>query len=441
MQELITIPAEVRTNPNDQIAGFAKILADQIAEQLRIQGQHDQLPAAEPVITFGELCDRYYRLHALPRLRAPQNVRHFIDVHSPRWAEMPVDEILRREVQAWVDELGIRSKSAATKAVDIMSAIVNWGRLREHLPETLRNPCRGVQKFKGKPRERFLNAAEMEKFKESLGQETGILRDFFWICLLTGARKGNVQAMRWDEVDTTLGLWQFDSKNGDTLCIPLTSAAIEILERRRKESVSEWVFPGRRGVNHIVCTKRAWRRVLKRAGIQAGRGGITVHDLRRTLGSWLAMQGESQYVIGKILGHRDPRSTAIYARLDLVVPRRAMQKIEHKWKLPPELSGGSKPIAKPAAKIKPLPKLAEQTEAYVCNLSPAQIVCVEAKILTVLARGGQTKKAMYSKIGSCYEVRKDDLQYILDAMIERGLISKYQDERSGDWNTWRYKIA
>jgi integrase len=44
---------------------------------------------------------------------------------------------------------------------------------------------------------------------------------------------------------------------------------------------------------------------------------LTVHDLRRTLASWQAMGGSSLPIIGRTLGHADPATTAIYARLDL----------------------------------------------------------------------------------------------------------------------------
>jgi integrase len=57
---------------------------------------------------------------------------------------------------------------------------------------------------------------------------------------------------------------------------------------------------------------KAWKRVLERAKLDSN---LTMHDLRRTAGSWMAMQGSSLLVIGKALGHRDSRSTQVYARL------------------------------------------------------------------------------------------------------------------------------
>ncbi len=44
---------------------------------------------------------------------------------------------------------------------------------------------------------------------------------------------------------------------------------------------------------------------------------LHIHDLRRTHASYMAIGGENQYVIAQMLGHKDPRSTAIYARLSV----------------------------------------------------------------------------------------------------------------------------
>jgi len=72
-------------------------------------------------------------------------------------------------------------------------------------------------------------------------------------------------------------------------------------------------FPGEGKVGHLADPKKAWHRVLKRAGIC----DLRVHDLRRTLGSWQAAAGANSYIIGKSLGHKSQQSTAIYARLNL----------------------------------------------------------------------------------------------------------------------------
>jgi hypothetical protein len=68
--------------------------------------------------------------------------------------------------------------------------------------------------------------------------------------------------------------------------------------------------------------KRAWDRIRTKAGIP----DVRFHDLRRTVGSWLAGSGESLSLIGKVLNHRDVSTTAIYAWLNLDPVREALER-------------------------------------------------------------------------------------------------------------------
>jgi len=267
-----------------------------------------------------QLYQLYYTKHAMVRTRCPENVHYFWSAHSHQWTGKDIANITKREVQDWVDDLAAASKSSATRAVNQLAAIFGWGIKRGYIDS---NPCIGVERFSIKPRERFLMPGELAAFFDSLMKEEPTLRDFFLICLLTGARRGNVLAMQWKEIDLDLLIWRFDAKNDDLHTLPLCKSAAQILFARKALSTSQYVFPGRYG-GHLREPKRAWARVLSRAGIE----NLRIHDLRRTVGSYLAIKGASPYVIGKALGHRDQRSTAVYARLDLEPVRGAMEGVE-----------------------------------------------------------------------------------------------------------------
>jgi integrase len=61
----------------------------------------------------------------------------------------------------------------------------------------------------------------------------------------------------------------------------------------------------------LVNVDDSWQRARKEAGVQ----DVRLHDLRRTVGSWLALAGNSLPLIGRVLNHTDPKTTAVYARL------------------------------------------------------------------------------------------------------------------------------
>lgn len=278
---------------------------------------------------FNELFQLYFQRHAMVKNKCPKNTHYFYKVHGPRWGSVEVSKITRFQVQDWVDELGVKSPSAATRAAHMMSAIINWGIKRGYVK--VANPCIGVEKFHIRSRDRFLLPCEMKRFQSALESESELIRDYFMMCLLTGARKTTVKKMKWDEIDIDLAMWRFDAKTAqaDDVCIiPLSSGALAILERRMKQSNSPWVFPSPVGREHIREVRRPWNRILKKAQIE----NLRIHDLRRTLGSYLALEGESPYIIGKALGHKDQRSTAVYARLPLKRVRKAVDNVQRLFK-------------------------------------------------------------------------------------------------------------
>lgn len=263
-------------------------------------------------ITLRQLFDLYVELHAKPHSKRWQDTMMRFDVHLKCFADRPTSTITRIEVQTWVNNIGKTGKHSANRNYDVLRAIFSWGIKKEVINH--RNPCLGVDRFYLKPRERFVQPGEeFQKLADAINAEPNrTLRDFFWMCLMTGARRGNILRMRWEEINLDTGTWVIpDTKNGDSQTIPLIVEAIELLKRRRSESQSEWVFPNKEGNAPYKSPRSAWNRIRKRANLP----DLRVHDLRRTVGSYMAIQGVSTTIIGKALGHRSQASTAVYARL------------------------------------------------------------------------------------------------------------------------------
>lgn len=186
------------------------------------------------------------------------------------------------------------------------------------------NPAGSIEPFKEQSRDRFLLPDELPGLFKAIYQEDDLFRDFFMLCLLTGARRSNVQGMRWEEIDLGLRFWRIpDTKGGDPVVVPLVEPAIRILQARLDASDgSPWVFATRSKTGHLVEPKTAWKRVVTRAGLP----GVRMHDLRRTLGSYQAMGGSSLPIIGKSLGHKQAATTQIYARLEMTPVRESIEK-------------------------------------------------------------------------------------------------------------------
>jgi len=238
---------------------------------------------------------------------------HFGPIKSKRFATLTTEEISR-----WHTAIGAkRGPIIANRCRAILSAA--YGVARE-LGFTGANPVLPVKRFPERARERFLLPDEMKPFFAAVKAEPPLWRDFWLCCLFTGARRGNVASMKWSELDLGQGIWYLPGeklKNGLPLAIVLTPPARAVLQNRHQErNGSDYVFPGDNG--YIRDPRKSWARVIKAAGTP----DLHPHDLRRSLGSWQALAGSSLQIIGQSLGHRDVKSTAVYARL-LLDPVRA----------------------------------------------------------------------------------------------------------------------
>jgi integrase len=268
--------------------------------------------------TFGEAYELYMDRYAKVENKSStlKEIERQTKRLLPYWSQRKLSSITRQDAQDMHNRIGREhGKYEANRALAYIRAIynkiINWGWEGT-------NPAVKIQKFKEQKRDRFILHDELPKFMEALEAEPNRdMRDFFLMCLYTGARCGNVLSMRWEDIDFSINEWRIpDTKNGEPVRIPLIEQAFEILNNRLhlKES-TPWVFPSREHKKsksgHLEEPKAAWKRILDRAGLK----NLRIHDLRRTLGSYQAIAGVSLVVIGKSLGHKSPQSTAIYARL------------------------------------------------------------------------------------------------------------------------------
>lgn len=231
-----------------------------------------------------------------------------------------LSQITKAELRQLHSELGDRhGKPMANKVFEVVRAVFNT--LVRYDLFSGPNPMLAFELFKLKSRERRLMPAEIPAFLKALDEEINKdLADYVWLSLLTGARQGNVLAMRWDQIDDVGKFWHIpETKNGEPVTIPLGQQELDILATRKRLPGNPWVFPSHGKTGHLVEPKRGWAQLVKRAGIQ----DLRLHDLRRTLGSFMGDTGASLQIIGKALGHKSQAATLVYSRLSLAPVRDA----------------------------------------------------------------------------------------------------------------------
>jgi integrase len=177
------------------------------------------------------------------------------------------------------------------------------------------NPAKGVPLLKAPPKERFLSDAEVAALADAIATMEGeaklsrVAASAIRLLLLTGCRKGEILGLRWDWVDVERGCLRLpDSKTGAKV-VPLASAALEMLSHLPRRT--EFVLPAGKGKGHYTGLQKDWERVRERAGL----AGVRVHDLRHSFASFAVADGNTLFMIGKVLGHRQARTTEGYAHL------------------------------------------------------------------------------------------------------------------------------
>jgi integrase len=273
----------------------------------------DDVKASREAPTVSELCDRYVAEY-LPRKKPTTqgSYRRLIEtVIRPALGRLKVAEVtfddtdaLHRKVTARGTSYHANRVIATTSGMFGMAIKWKW---------RTDNPCKGIERNLEHKRRRYLSPDELSRLLAALAAyEEQQSADIIRMCLLTGARRGEVLAARWEDFDLTTGRWSkpaATTKQRMQHDVPLSAAARALLEQLRRRTNSEWLFPA--GDSHRKDVRDAWLAICRKANIE----GARLHDLRHTYASVLASSGDSLPIIGALLGHTTPTTTARYTHL------------------------------------------------------------------------------------------------------------------------------
>jgi len=189
------------------------------------------------------------------------------------------------------------------------------------------NPCKGVERNPEEARERFFSQSELTKISDALAKYPGVAADCVRLVMFTGCRPAEALKASWPEFDAEPGFWckpSAHTKQRKVHKLPLSPPAIELIGRLRKKRKGEWVFPGDKPGEHLAALWHVWHFVRKEASLGKD---ARAYDLRHTFASVGAGGGLSLPIIGRLLGHTQPRTTQRYAHLADDPLREATEKI------------------------------------------------------------------------------------------------------------------
>ncbi len=277
---------------------------------------------------MAELAERYLREHAATKKKASSAAmdqrmlkKHVLPVLGP----MRVADVTHPDLANFHHSLRTHPY-LANRVVALLSKMFNlaerWG-LRP--PAT--NPVRGIERYREKRRQRFLAGDELARLGQGLaeaeaeGAELSSAIALVRFLLFTGCRRGEALGLRWEDVDFERGMaWLRDSKTGQPALV-LNAPAKAVLAGLERQG--EWVFAGKDPEGPLVGVTRIWWRIRSRADL----ADVRLHDLRHSHASMGAAAGLSLPLIGALLGHRQPATTARYAHLAADPVREASERV------------------------------------------------------------------------------------------------------------------
>ena len=270
------------------------------------------------VPTFGAFVAERYLPYVKTRKRSWETDEIMLRCHIlPVFAEFRMNRITRSDVVAFHHGILDKGYAAGTcnRMIVLMKFIYNCAIRWDILPPKS-NPCDGVEPFEDHgARERYLTTEEVQRLFDELDTNRNVqVGQVIRLLLYTGARKREILDARWDEIDWNRRLLMIPaarSKSKKVHYIPLSDAAVELLQSLPRQEDIPWVFFNPKTKKPPVSIFYAWDSIRKKVGL----GEVRLHDLRHSYASFLVNAGRSLYEVQKLLGHHDPKVTMRYAHL------------------------------------------------------------------------------------------------------------------------------
>ncbi|MET3824562.1 integrase [Sphingomonas sp. PvP055] len=262
--------------------------------------------------TFGELADQWLKNVAEPNNRSWRLQKRRLEIHVlPRWKALPLDRIKRSDVRELVDS--IEGTVAPGRALAIVRTLFRYAMSRDWIDaspaEAIGNPGNDT------PRDRVLNMDEVRRTYAAAGLLGYPFGGFVTLLFLTGQRRTEVAAMRWDQVDLEAGTWILPAdatKSERAHMVPLSPAAVDVLKLAPCLGEYVWTSNGRTPISGFSKTK------IRLDEFVAARGDPIApwrfHDIRRSVATHMVRLGVTETVVGRILNHAPQGVTArVYA--------------------------------------------------------------------------------------------------------------------------------
>ncbi len=263
--------------------------------------------------TVADLWTEYEKIHfptLSPRSQTDQRGM-WINYILPNLATVAVRELNSRQIDRLHAKISEKTPTRANRVLEVLRKALNLSIRWEWIKK---NPADGFRRNAEHSREKYLTLDQYERVFTALDKMPNQkAANAIRMLILTGARRGEVLGLEWQDLDLEQGIWNrppHKSKDRKPKRVPLSTEALLLLRGMHDVTEGNFLFPTSKGT-HMPDLNRPWRWLRAEVGIP----DLRVHDLRHSFASILVSSGETLETIGKLLGHSQHQTTMRYAHL------------------------------------------------------------------------------------------------------------------------------
>jgi len=291
---------------------------------------------------FEQVVSEFIEKYAKPRNRSWQATERIFNQHIiSAFKGRSLLSITRADVNDLLDSVAEHGEALANKVFANLRKLLNWSIERGILDVS---PMRGMRTpYSEVQRERVLSEEEIRLVWNTSEQLGWPFAPWVKLLLLTGQRRSEVAAMRWQDIDLKQKIWTIPgtvAKNGNAHAVPLSGMAVELLESVPKITPKGLVFTTTR-VTPISGFSRAKKRLdneilaaMREQAVKRKEEPEKVkalpewrlHDLRRTAATGMASLRIPPHIVEAVLNHKSGTVSgvaAVYNRFDYADEKRA----------------------------------------------------------------------------------------------------------------------
>lgn len=236
----------------------------------------------------------------------------------PRFAARRLSELTTQDIGRFHQSLRPTPYNA-NRCLGLLKAMYSCAEQRGLMPPNS-NPARPIHPFRERKRQRYLSPEEFVRLFDAIDSQErfGVIDRYqaaaIRLLALTGCRRGEILQLTWDNFDLRnrrLTFFKHKTDHQGIKSVPLNDEAFDILQSLPRKNDNPFVIAGRKPGARLINLRKPWLRVIEVAGLE----DLRLHDLRHSFASAAASAGVPIQIVGALLGHASPQSTARYAHL------------------------------------------------------------------------------------------------------------------------------